>query len=143
MTNNSTKSRADYRKKLVGMGMPATEDEIFGSAYSAAIYIGRILSLPGPRNKVFVLGEAGLEHELASESVRYTGGTDRAFARPMTASDYTAIATGTGLDEDVGIVLAGLDFGINYVKLAHAHAYLARGAVFLATNTDSTLPSAR
>lgn len=46
------------------------------------------------------------------------------------------------LDESVGVVLAGLDFHINYLKLSHAFAYLQRGAQFLATNVDSTLPSA-
>jgi 4-nitrophenyl phosphatase len=35
-----------------------------------------------------------------------------------------------------------LDFHINYLKLSLAFAYLQRGATFLATNTDSTLPSA-
>ncbi|KAI9823903.1 MAG: hypothetical protein M1832_002221 [Thelocarpon impressellum] len=142
VTNNSTKSRADYRKKLQAMGIPATEDEIFGSAYSAAIYVSRILSLPLPKNKVFVLGEAGLEHELSTEGVRFTGGTSPAFARGMTPADFPALASGTALDPDVGVVLCGLDFSVNYLKLATAHAYLTRGAVFLATNTDSTLPSA-
>ncbi len=37
-------------------------------------------------------------------------------------------------------MLAGLDFHINYLKLSHALQYLRRGAVFLATNVDSTFP---
>ena len=41
------------------------------------------------------------------------------------------------------MVLSGLDFHINYLKLAHAFAYLQKGAVYLATNPDSTLPNAR
>lgn len=45
------------------------------------------------------------------------------------------------LDPEVGVVLAGLDFHINYFKLALAYHYLRRGAVFLATNIDSTLPN--
>lgn len=60
----------------------------------------------------------------------------------MTADDYKSIASGEALDSSVGVVLAGLDFHINYLKLALAFAYLQRGAVFLATNIDSTLPSA-
>ncbi|KAA6416049.1 MAG: 4-nitrophenylphosphatase [Lasallia pustulata] len=48
VTNNSTKSRADYKKKLDAMGIPAKVDEVFSSSYSAAIYISRILSLPPP-----------------------------------------------------------------------------------------------
>lgn len=45
------------------------------------------------------------------------------------------------LDPEVGVVLAGLDFRVNYFKLALAYHYLQRGAVFLATNIDSTLPN--
>lgn len=123
------------------MGIPSDVNEIFASAYSSAIYIARILKLPSPKNKVFVIGEAGIETELKSEGVEFIGGTDPAYRRDITPEDYKNIADGTALDENVGIVLAGLDFHINYLKLSHAYQYLARGAVFLATNTDSTLPS--
>jgi 4-nitrophenyl phosphatase len=114
---------------------------IFASAYSSAIYISRILALPAPKNKVFVLGESGIETELRTENVPFIGGTDPSLRRDMTPSDYTTIADGSALDPDVGIVLAGLDFHINYLKLSLAYAYLRRGAIFMATNTDSTLPS--
>jgi 4-nitrophenyl phosphatase len=141
VTNNSTKSRADYLKKLTSMGIPCNVDEIFASAYSSAIYIARIMKLPAPKNKVFVLGESGIETELKSENVEFIGGTDPAFRRDITQDDYKGIADGSLLDQNVGIVLAGLDFHINYLKLSHAYQYLAQGAKFLATNTDSTLPS--
>jgi len=141
VTNNSTKSRADYQKKLTGMGIPSSVDEIFASAYSSAIYIKRIMNLPPPKNKVFVIGEAGIETELKTENVEFIGGTDPAFRRDITPEDYKGISDGSLLDENVGVVLAGLDFHINYLKYAHAYQYLIRGAKFLATNTDSTLPS--
>jgi 4-nitrophenyl phosphatase len=123
------------------MGIPSSVDEIFGSAYSSAIYIARIMALPPPKNKVFVIGEAGIETELRSESVQFICGTDPAFRRDITPEDYKGIADGSLLDPDVAIVLAGLDFHINYLKLSHAYHYLMRGSKFLATNTDSTLPS--
>ncbi|PBP28666.1 phosphoglycolate/pyridoxal phosphate phosphatase [Diplocarpon rosae] len=141
VTNNSTKSRPDYQKKLTSMGIPSDIDEIFASAYSSAIYISRILKLPGPKNKVYVLGEKGIETELKSEGIEFIGGTDPAFRRDITPEDYTGIADGSLLDDNVGIVLAGLDFHVNYLKLSHAYHYIRRGAVFLATNLDSTLPS--
>ncbi|TGO20705.1 hypothetical protein BPAE_0273g00130 [Botrytis paeoniae] len=141
VTNNSTKSRTEYQKKLTTLGIPSNVDEIFGSAYSSAIYISRILKLPAPKNKVFVLGESGIETELKTEGVEFIGGTDPAYRRDITPDDYKGIADGSLLDDDVGVVLAGLDFHINYLKLCHAYHYLRRGAVFLATNTDSTLPS--
>lgn len=117
------------------------QEEVFGSSYSAAIYISRILKQEAPKNKVFVLGESGIEQELDSENVPYCGGTDPSLRREMAPEDYTNIANGSALDDDVGVVLTGLDFHVNYLKLSLAFAYLRRGAVFLATNTDSTLPN--
>ncbi len=156
MTNNSTKSRKEYLAKLTSKGIPCEVEDIFGSSYSAAIYISRILKLRPPRNKVFVLGEAGIEAELQSEDIAYVGGTDPAYRKlGMTPADFGGIADGSALDPSVGVVLAGLDFHVNYYKLSHAHGYLlgnhvqgdnkkqaADGgkALFLATNTDSTLP---
>ncbi|KAL8929643.1 MAG: hypothetical protein Q9172_000439, partial [Xanthocarpia lactea] len=142
VTNNSTKSRADYKKKLESLGIPASVNEIFSSSYSAAIYISRILPLPPTQKTVFVLGESGIETELRSESIPHIGGTDPFYNRPIEPNDYTSIASGAALDPTVGVVLAGLDFHLNYLKLAYAFAYLQRGARFLATNTDITFPSA-
>lgn len=98
--------------------------------------------MEAPKNKVYVLGEAGIEEELRSENVPFIGGTDPSLRRDIEQSDYTAIASGKCLDPDVAVVLTGLDFHINYLKLAVGFAYLQRGAIFLATNGDSTLPNA-
>ncbi|OJJ60788.1 hypothetical protein ASPSYDRAFT_765194 [Aspergillus sydowii CBS 593.65] len=143
VTNNSTKSRADYKKKLEALGIPATTEEIFSSSYSASIYISRILDLPPNKRKVFVIGETGIEQELHSENVPFIGGTDPSFRRDINPEDYKRIATGDEslLDPEVGVVLVGLDFHLNYLKLSLAYHYVRRGAVFLATNIDSTLPN--
>lgn len=140
MTNNSTKSRQEYLKKLTSLGIPSEVEDIFGSAYSSAIYISRILKLPPNKSKVYVMGEAGIEAELASEGVQFIGGTDEKFRRDITQEDFKGLADGSLLDPEVGVVLAGLDFHVNYLKLAHGMHYLKRGAKFLATNIDSTLP---
>lgn len=130
------------------MGIPATVEEVFGSSYSASIYISRILPQRHPelkeKNKVFVVGEAGIESELDSENVPHIGGTDSAYRREMTPDDYQKIAAGDSslLDPSVGVVLVGLDFHYNYLKMALAYHYIKKGAIFLATNIDSTLPSA-
>src|SRR4051812_46056177 len=91
VTNNSTKSRSAYLKKLSGMGIPSEVEDVFGSAYSAAIYISRILKLPPPKNKVFVLGEAGIETELRTENVPFIGGTDPALRRDIEPADWTKL----------------------------------------------------
>jgi 4-nitrophenyl phosphatase len=149
VTNNSTKSRADYLRKLTSLGIPATVEEVFCSSYSAAVYIARILPKSHPelattKRTVFVIGESGIEQELDAENVPHIGGSDAAFRRDMTPEDYTAIAAGdpSVVDPTVGVVLVGLDFHFNYLKMALAYHYLCAGAFFLATNIDSTLPSA-
>jgi 4-nitrophenyl phosphatase len=91
---------------------------------------------------VFLVSESGTEAELAAENIKYLGGTDPAFRRDWDPKDDIArLASGEAVDPEVGAVLIGLDFHINYLKIATALAYLQRGAVFLATNTDSTLPA--
>ena len=143
VTNNSTKSRADYKKKFDSMGIEASVDEVFGSSYSAAVYIARIMQFPDPaKKKVFVLGESGVEQELASEGVAFCGGTDPLLRREMLPEDFKNVASGALLDEEVGVVLTGLDYHPSYLKYALGQAYIRNGAQFLATNIDSTLPSA-
>lgn len=160
VTNNSTKSRADYSKKLKSLGIQATvvcrsgaellasrliasQEEIFSSSYCSAIYISRILNYPANKRKVFVIGESGIEQELRTENVSFIGGTDPAYRRDVKPEDYKAIAAGDPslLDPEVGVVLVGLDFHFNYLKLALAYHYIQQGAVFLSTNIDSTLPN--
>lgn len=141
VTNNSTKSRSDYKKKFDRLGIEASEEEVFGSSYSAAVYIARIMKLAAPKNKVFVLGESGIEHELRAEGVPYIGGTDETLRREMSEEDFARITSGEALDENVAVVLSGLDYHPSYLKYALGFAYVRKnGAHFLATNIDSTLP---
>ena len=123
------------------MGIPASEDQIFTSGYSTAIYLSQILKLPAPRNKVFVLGMEGIETELASVGLTSIGGTDEAYQKDVEPEDLEGIASGVTMDDDVGAVVAGGDSRFNYLKLCYAMHYIMRGAVFLATNTDITYPS--
>ncbi|ORY82434.1 4-nitrophenylphosphatase [Protomyces lactucae-debilis] len=137
VTNNSTKSRTTYKKKLESMGIPAEIDEIFGSAYASAVYIKRVLKLPEDK-KVYVIGESGIEEELAAEGVQYCGGTDPDERREMRPEDYDAMRP----DPSVGAVLCGLDSHINYLKMCRAFQYLRDpDCLLLMTNTDSTYPT--
>ena len=137
VTNNSTKSRRDYRKKLSSMGISAEIDEIFGSAYASAVYIKRVLKLPEDK-KVYVVGEDGIEEELREEGVRYIGGTDPEDRKDVTDDDLRAMRP----DPTVGAVLCGLDRFTNYKKLCRAFQYLKDpDCLLLMTNTDSTYPT--
>jgi 4-nitrophenyl phosphatase len=89
--------------------------------------------------KVYVIGQSGLEEELRDEGISFIGGTDPA---DNTLEDFS-LSTFT-LDPSVAAVVCGLDRKINYTKLSKAFQYLTRnpGCQFLATNEDSTYPSA-
>jgi len=138
VTNNATKSRKSYKAKFDQLGVQAAVDEIYGSAYAAAVYISSVVKLPKDK-KVYVIGMSGIEEELREEGVSFTGGTDPedSTLEPFSLADFT-------LDPDVAAVLCGLDLKINYTKLSKAFQYLTRnsGCQFLVTNDDSTFPSA-
>jgi 4-nitrophenyl phosphatase len=138
VSNNSTKSRKAYVHKFTKLGIPADETEIFGSSYSAAIYLSRVLHFPKDK-KVYVLGERGIEEELESEGISYEGGTSASDREHLEEKDYNTIRP----DENIGAVLCGLDQHITYKKLAKALIYLRQSpeVLFLATNTDSTYPT--
>src|SRR5215471_14448207 len=99
------------------------QEEIFSSSYSASMYVSRILAVSPNKPKVFVLGETGIEQELTNENVPYIGGTDPTYRREITPQDFDLIAAADPslIDPEVGIVLAGLDFHFNYLKLALAY----------------------
>ncbi|KAG5339371.1 hypothetical protein C0989_004497 [Termitomyces sp. Mn162] len=142
VTNNATKSRKSYKGKFDHLGVEAhvvrTKDEIYGSAYAAAIYLSSMIKLPKTK-KVYVIGMAGLEEELHEEGIAFLGGTDPAdnTIEPFTLASFT-------LDPDVAAVVCGLDTQINYTKVSKAFQYLTRNpeCLFIATNEDSTYPSA-
>ncbi|KAG8803183.1 hypothetical protein FRC17_006231, partial [Serendipita sp. 399] len=137
VTNNATKSRKDYKGKFDKLGVQAEVEEIFGSAYAAAVYISTVLRLPKSA-KVYVIGMAGLEYELAQEGISYLGGSapkDNTL-EPFRLETFQK-------DPAVKAVLCGLDTSINYTKLCKAYQYLQNGeeeCTFLATNVDSTYP---
>jgi len=137
VTNNASKSRKSYKSKFDRLGIEVHIDEIYGSAYAAAVYLSSVLQLP-KNKKVYVIGMEGLEQELREEGITPLGGTDPAdnTLTPFDLSSFT-------LDPDVAAVVCGLDLGINYTKLSKAFQYLTRnpGCYFIATNEDSTYPS--
>jgi len=138
VTNNATQSRRMYKGKFDKLGVEAHVDEIFGSAYASAVYISSVLKLPKEK-KVFVIGMSGLEEELREENIQYLGGTDPAdnTLEPFHLENWTP-------DTAVRAVLCGLDTAVNYTKLSKAFRYLLQDpeCAFLATNSDSTYPSA-
>lgn len=118
LTNNSSKTRADYIAKLKRMGMYADLDTVITSSYATALMFGEIGEIG---KSVYVVGEYGLVDELKA------GG--------MNVVDYAD-------DRQIDYVVVGWDRHITYLKLTEAHFAIARGATFIATNRDATYPDA-
>ncbi len=115
VTNNSTTSPELVAERLRTMQIEVLPDEILTSAYAAVAYV-KAHAEPGAR--VRVVGEAGLR-----EAVEHEG--------------FVVVDDGEG---HVDWVIAGLDRGFTYAKLAGATKAIMGGARFVATNADALLP---
>jgi 4-nitrophenyl phosphatase len=113
LTNNSTLTTQDYSVKLARMGIVVPPEAILTSGSATAVYLQENYPSGG---RVYVLGEAGLVDTLTH-------------------------MPGFRLDaEEPDFVIVGLDFKFDYDSLRRACAALRRGAHFIATNNDATLP---
>ena len=118
VTNNASRTPAAVAALLEGMGAPVTEADVVTSAQAAA----RLLAdkLP-PRSKVLVIGGTALRL-----AVRERG--------------LVPVSTAT---ENPAAVVQGFAPGVNYGNLAEGGLAVSAGAIFVATNADSTIPNAR
>jgi 4-nitrophenyl phosphatase len=114
LTNNATLTPDQNVAKLTALGIHCDPSEILTSAQATALYLQRHAP-PAPR--VYVIGEEGLRAALAAIGVRFATGPD-------------------GVDW----VVAGLDRQATYQTLKTAALAIERGARFLATNNDPSLP---
>lgn len=113
LTNNATLTAQDFSKKLARMGITVHPESILTSAAATADYLQKHFPEGG---RVNVLGEAGLVAYMES--------------MPNFRLD--------GWQPD--FVVAGLDYHFNYDSLQRACSSIRRGAHFIATNADATIP---
>lgn len=111
-SNNPTATAQDYARRLTEMGIAVEAPEVLTSGGVSAQWLLRTY----PDESVFVVGEDSLIQELETAGVRVTG------------SVYA------------GVVLAAFDRTFDYAKWNTAFQALRRGAVFAATNPDTTCP---
>jgi len=114
-TNNSMSTPASYVTKLSGMGLDVPAEEILTAGLATRDYL---LEHVAPDVRIFVIGMPALSEQLF-------GGTT-----------FEAVSA----DEAADVVVAGLDLAFDYTKLAAATTAIHRGARFIATNADATLP---
>src|SRR5246127_4760263 len=117
VTNNASRTPAAVAALLDGMGAPVTEADVVTSAQAAA----RLLAdkLP-PKSRVLVIGATALRL-----AVR-----ERGLVPVSTAREHPAA------------VVQGFGPGIDYGRLAEGGLAVNAGALFVATNADSTIPNA-
>ena len=118
VTNNASRTPAAVAALLSAMDVPANPSDVVTSAQAAARLLAE--KLP-PKSRVLVIGSTALRL-----AVRERG--------------LTPVSTAT---EDPVAVVQGYGPGIGYGSLAEGGLAVRKGALFVGTNADSTLPGPR
>lgn len=118
VTNNASRTPAAVADMLSGMGVAATADEVTTSAQAACHVLAD--KLPAGA-KVLVVGTTGL-----IEAARERG--------------FTLVRSA---DDEPAAVVQGYGANVGWKDLAEATVAVRRGAWYVATNLDSTVPSGR
>jgi HAD superfamily hydrolase (TIGR01450 family) len=116
MTNNSSKSVADYVKKLAKLGIAATEDDFITSSQATAYY----LKLHHAGARLYVCGTNSLKEELRKNGFEITENL-----------------------EEVDLIVMGFDTELTFKKLEDvSKLLLTRDDIpYIATNPDYVCPT--
>jgi 4-nitrophenyl phosphatase len=112
LTNNSSKSAADYLIKINNLGFEADTNEILTSGIVAADYINKNHN----GKKVYLIGTNSLRGELIGSGINIT-------------------------ENDADIVLLSYDTELTYDKLAKGCRLIKGGAIYISTHPDINCPS--
>lgn len=118
VTNNASRRAADVAEKLHGMGVAATPEQVMTSAQAAA---GLLVGQVPAGSAVLVLGAPALSAEVADVGLV-----------PVERADQSPVAVVQGFDPDLG-----------WRRLAEGALAVRGGALWVASNVDTTLPSER
>ena len=119
LTNNSSRSFADYVRRLRDLGFPCTEEDVFTSSMACGRYL--LEHYPGAR--VYVAGTRTFYREIAGYGINVVNDED-----------------GRCDAERVDVVLQGFDTELTYLKLERACYFLRHGAALVAANPDWVCP---
>ena len=117
LTNNPSTSIADYLKKLAGMGIEATADEMYTTALATIDYIKR--HLPAAK-RLFILGTPSMTSEFVKAGFEVA--EDSADDRP-------------------DAVVVAFDKTLTYDRLCRAAWWIQQGLPYIATNPDKVCPT--
>lgn len=125
VTNNSSRSAAAVAEHLTGLGIGADEADVVTSSQAVARVLAERLPSGAP---VLVVGTEALAAEVAEMGL---------------VPVRTADELGPAPDPGSAAVVQGLSPTTTWADLAEAAVAIRRGALWLAGNRDSTLPSPR
>lgn len=117
LTNNPSTSIADYLKKLAGMGIEATADEMYTTALATIDYLKT--HLPDAK-RLFILGTPSMTSEFVKAGFEVAG--DSADDRP-------------------DAVVVAFDKTLTYDRLCRAAWWIQQGLPYVATNPDRVCPT--
>ena len=117
ITNNSTQTVKHHLSRFNDYGVNLLDDQVITSAEAAAAYLGTKHPEGG---FVYLIGENGLFDAMQKQN----------FSHIKNPEDHKILA-----------VVAGLDRGITYKKIEQAARLIKRGAAFIGTNPDITIPT--
>lgn len=117
LTNNPTKSQADYLKRLESLGIHATADEMYTSAISTIEYIK--VHHPEAR-RLFLLGTPSMIKEFE-------------------AAGFESVADSA--DERPDVLVVAFDTTLTYSRLCRATWWASQGVPYIATNPDWVCPT--
>ncbi|MEU8378249.1 HAD-IIA family hydrolase [Streptosporangium sp. NPDC048865] len=118
VTNNASRTPAAIAQHLRALGAPAAPEDVVTSAQAAARLVAERF---GPGAAVLVVGGMGLRSALRAHGLR-----------PVS----------TALDAPVAVV-QGIAPDLSYGLLAEGTLAVREGALFVAANADSTMPTGR
>lgn len=117
LTNNPSKSTAQYLAHLKGMGIQAEAADLYTSTQATIDFLKREYSRV---RRLFVLGTPGLGHELTAAGFE------------LTPDDP---------DAPPDAVLVGFDKTLTYPRLCRAAWWIKQGKPYFATNPDRVCPT--
>jgi HAD superfamily hydrolase (TIGR01450 family) len=117
LTNNPSKSSADYLTHLRKMGLQATADELYTSAQATIDFLHS--RHPGVR-RIFALGTESMLSQF------------RAAGFELTRDDP---------DDAPDAVVVGFDLTLTYARACRAAWWIRQGKLFVATNPDRVCPT--
>lgn len=112
LTNNSSRSRADYSTRLGNYGLDIPDEKIFSSGMATAIFLNK----QNPGARIYLVGTPSLEKEFSEYGFQL-------------------------VDEDPDFVVLGFDTTLTYQKIWKLCDFVLEGVPYIATHPDINCPT--